>query len=238
MSAAQVFAAGSLALLVASAPVVVRLEEALHLSPPQSAEVVASLAQSIGRITDGEVAIDDFTVCGEDRDCVADIASRFGASQVVLLRLAGGVSKGRAAVTLATPELGAQRRVEIDFPLDDRADWPALFGAVATILFPRAVERARPIEHGPPPKIEERPDPLGAILSWTAIGTGVALGGVAAGLRVSAENVRGDAEALAHDDAGRSELEDRSNAHGLASNLLFGAAAVAVASGVVYLLTH
>ena len=223
--------------LVIAAPVVLRVEETVNLPSERATEVLAEVVSAVKRNTGLEVAVDDFTQCTDERDCVEDVAARFGAKQVVLLKLAGALNTGRAVVLLASPDQGVQRRVEIDFPLDDQRDWPALFGAVATILFPQSVPPKVQVALPPPPPIVEE-SKVGSIVSWTAIGVGVALSGGAIGLRVSSENLRDDAEALDFEDPSRPGLESRSNRHGLASNLMFGAGAVAIASGVVYLLTR
>ncbi len=231
----------AIGLLLVSAPVVVHLEASEGLEPAVANAVVRAMARGIETSSKRDVAIDD-AKCERADTCANDIATRFGADQVVLVRLLGAVQTGRARV-VRTGKASGRRRVDLDFPLDDENAWPAIFGGLGRILFAEDVPPLSKAEEKTPPaeKLTANVDPpssTGNIVAWSAVGAGVVLGAVATGFRLSANNVRDDVNGLPIDDPMRPDLESRSNAHGLSSNLMFGAGAVLVASGLVYLFTR
>jgi hypothetical protein len=230
--------AGWIIAAFAAAPVVLHLTDSANLPPDHPGSVMVALVRGIERATEKEVLIDDVSQCPAEPECIDEIAAQFGATEVVLVRLVGAVRTGRAVVSLGAPSLGMLRRVDLEYPLERTGEWPGIFGGVAAILFPTAL-RAPPqkAEIAAPPPPPEPDDSLGSALSWTAIGTGAGLAIAATGLRVHSNAVRRDV-ALETDPMIRDDLMSESNAHGLASNLLFGIGAVAIASGVVYLLTR
>lgn len=222
-----------------SAPVVVHLEASEGLEPAVANAVVRAMARGI-EASGRDVAIDD-AKCERPDTCAADVATRFGAEQVVLVRLLGAVQTGRARVVRSGKKSG-RRRVDLDFPLDDEKVWPAIFGGLGRILFaenvpPPATQSDRPAETVAAATVEP-PSSTGTIVAWSAVGAGVVLGAVATGFRISANGTRDDVRGLPMNDPMVPQLESRSNAHGLSSNIMFGAGAVLIASGLVYLFTR
>jgi hypothetical protein len=226
--------------MFAGAPVVLHLAGSANLPPDHPAGVMAALEQGIERATEKEVVIDDLSRCSE-ADCIEELGARYDSTEVVLVRLVGAVRTGRAVVSLGAPSQGTLRRVDLEYPLERAEEWPAIFGGLAAILFPRSLRPPAPpktVEVVAPPPPAEEESGVGAAISWAAIGTGAAFAIAATGMRIHSNAVRSDVGMLTEDDPMRADLIDESNAHGLASNLLFGAAAVAIASGAVYLLTR
>lgn len=225
----------SLGLLLSSAPVVLHLMSAEGLPPGRAAEVVSEMATRIEASSGRRVALDGTTVCEGPSACAIEIGTRFGTDDVVLVELFGAVQTGRARVLLAAKSGDAKRRVDLEFPRSERETWPSIFSGLGHILFPA------PIDPGPDATVSaetESPGSIGPIVAWSAIGVGAALAGVAVGFRLSSDGARRDVESRNLDDPMRDALMSRSNAHGLTSNLMFGAAAVSVASGLVYLFTR
>jgi hypothetical protein len=199
---------------------------------------MVALVRGIERATEKEVVLDDTSTCSTEPECVEEISARFATSEIVLVRLVGAVRTGRAVVSLGAPSQGMLRRVDLEYPLDRANDWPAIFGGLAAILFPTSLRAPKPVELATAAPVVEEEASVGPILAWTAIGTGAALAIAATGTRIHSDSVRSDVDALTASDPMRPALMSESNAHGLASNLLFGAAAVAIATGAVYLLTR
>lgn len=223
--------------VLGASPVILHLTETANVPPDHPGSVVLALVQGIESSTGRKVVIDDVSTCTSDDECIDEAGARFTADDIILLRLVGAVRTGRALVSLGSPRQGILRRIDLEYPLEDRAAWPAIFSGVGTILFPGPREQA--VTATAPPPVEEA-SLVGPVVSWTAIGLGVALGAAATGLRVSANAAGDDAMRAneANDRMAFDEAYSRARPQGIASNVLFGAAAVAVASGVVYLLTH
>ncbi len=220
-----------LGLLSIGAPVIVHLSEAAQLSGDQAPAAVAAIADGIARATHRSVAIDDVVTCHGNDECAREIAAHFGSNEIVLVKLVGALRIGRAVAALATPEQGVLRQVQLEYSLDDRGLWPSVFQGLGAILFPSTTEEV------PQPSLDVSSPPppdrsLGPILSWTAIGTSVALTGTGIGLRVGAQHLY---------DGGRqmdASARHRASVEAVASNVMFGSAAVALTAGLVYLLTH
>jgi hypothetical protein len=151
-------------------------------------------------------------------------------------------------VIVVAPDGTRKRRVDFEYPLERREEWPPIFDGLGSVLFPKdALElRARrlpppPPDAGPTPSLVVSPPPVdsvGPLVAWSSVGLGVVLGGVATALRISANGARDEVEALPLDDPSRPEIVSRSESRGLASNILLGTGAVFVASGLTYLLTR
>jgi hypothetical protein len=230
--------AGWIIAVFAAAPVVLHLTDSANLPPDHPGSVMVALVRGIERATEKEVVIDDVSHCPAEPECIEEIAAQFGTTEVILVRLVGAVHTGRAVVSLGAPSQGTLRRVDLEYPLERTDDWSGIFGGVAAILFPHALRApSQKTEIAAPPPPPKPDDTLGTALSWTAIGTGAGLAIAATGLRVHSNAVRHDVP-METDPLIREDLMTESNAHGLASNLLFGIGAVAIASGVVYLLTR
>jgi hypothetical protein len=224
----------SLGLLLSSAPVVLHLLNAEGLPPRGATEVMTQMAVGIEAATGRDVALDDSTRCEDAEVCAGAIGTRYATDDVLLVQLFGAVQTGRARVLLADRTGRTQRRVDLDFPRDDRQLWPAIFSGLANILFPAVREKV---------VVETTPDPppdsgFGAIVAWTAVGVGVGLAAGGTAFRIGSNSTRDDVEGRPLEDPMRDELISSSNAQGLTSNLMFGAGAVSIASGLVYLLTR
>ena len=75
-----------------------------------------------------------------------------------------------------------------------------------------------------------------SILPWVAMGTGAATLGAAIALGISNANARSELEGSIHGGPEKAELQARIHDHGLAANVLFVAAAAAIATTVVLFL--
>ncbi len=224
----------SLGLLLSSAPVVLHLVNAEGLPPGAATEVVTEMAAGLEASSGRRVALDSTTVCEGHAACATEIGTRFDTDDVVLVELFGAVQTGRARVLLANRGGDAKRRVDLEFPRAERQTWPSIFSGLGHILFPGALDSTGP----PAVTTDAGASSVGPVIAWSAIGLGAALAGVAIALRVNSDGIRDDVESRGLDDPMRDALISRSNTQGLTSNLLFGAGAVSVASGLVYLLTR
>lgn len=242
-----------MALVLISASVALRVEDARGVSADDQAEILAAISQAV-EAHSGRAAAVDRAPCKKKDRCLAEVAQRVQAEDVVFLRMLGVPTRVRiiaerqsAAPVLGAPSRPAEKKTgEIDLPRA-REGWGPPLAALAGALFeakvlPQVVEETPPLDAQPqviavaPPQPVEPPSVLREYAPWIAIGAGGLAAAAGVGFGLSARSARSSARDEPHTDREFEELEDRAFGHGLAANVLFGAAVIGAGTGVVLLL--
>lgn len=233
-------AATLLALLAAATSVGLKLEETDQLAFEDATELTGALAKRVEARSGRTVVVDDpvWSSCAGDERCLDQVRARTGGGDVVLLSIFGGLSRARVVAERSRPGEASPTHVERDVPRD-RKSWGPALDDLARALFPEAPEPP-----GPEPIVGTSLDPTPSTpklegtrwAPWIAVGAGVALAGAGAAFGVSSAQARADSADPNLADPAFEALADRTQAHAIAADALFGAATVAVVTGVVLLL--
>jgi hypothetical protein len=213
----------------------VHLEDAQGLSADIAQELARGIAKSVEELTGASAVVDDQLWEGEctkpDR-CAADIRARTGTEQVVLLKAYAAATRLRLVADLSDIDSKVVHTVQADLGREPET-WPGTLRGFAQILFPlSSASRAQQVDVVAPPT-----EPPSRTFSWVAFGAGAASLGGAIALRLAANTQHDNYNAAMTMDAANS-AKNATIVDGTASNVLFGATAVLVASGVVWWLSH
>jgi hypothetical protein len=233
-----------LALALISASVALRVEDARGVSADDQAAILAAFSEAIAARSGRDAAVDRAACKKKDR-CLAEVAQRVQAEDVVFLRMLGVPTRIRIIAEREAAKFSAKKTGEIDLPRTRDAWTPALASLAEALFEPKALPMVRET-----PPIEEKKeialvaanpqtgqeDSLRRYAPWIAIGAGAAAFAVGSVFGLSSRGARADAlEPIERDETEFRDLEDRAQGHGLAANILFGAAVVGVGTGVVLL---
>lgn len=233
--------------LVAS--VALHVEYSRGVDPAELSQLTAEVSAAITRTSSRGVVIDELgTPCSSQTECVDAIATRSESEWVVLLRVIGVSSRIRLLAVAMQPGQPLARNAQVDLRRDS-STWATSLDPVLQGLLPApqpvasAPPTLRPPAGPPPPRLDVSAAPVqvqadeGAISPWPwiAIGSGVVAGGIGAVLGVRAADARRAGEATYLPDDEFAQLEGRAISNGIAANVLFGAAAVGVVTGVALL---
>jgi hypothetical protein len=216
-------------------PVGVHIEDVQGLSAEVAQELARGIAKSVEELTGASVVLDDQlweSECTKPDRCASEIRGRTGAGQVVLLKAFAAATRLRLVADLSDRESKIVHSVQADLGREPES-WPGTLRGFAQILFPTAAGAPTQVSVVAAPA----PEPPSRTFSWVAIGAGVGSLGAAVALRLAAnaqhDNYKNSTTAAQADAAMNATIVD-----GTASNLLFGAAAVLVASAVVWWVSH
>jgi hypothetical protein len=237
------------ALLLVGADVGLRIDDARGVSNDDVAEICGVLGKAIEDRAKLTSAIDAAeTSCTRADRCIEDLRARTGATDILFIRFLGVPTRIRLLIELFPLRATvASKTVELDLTRT-RSSWAATLAGVAAELFPKreqpVAQPARSPELQPPP--EKTPPEIAVAptsrepeeeddgwIPWAVIGTGVVVGAVGIGFGVSSRNARSEAISGPHTDAENAALEDRAIGHGIAANVMFVGAAIAIGAGVV-----
>lgn len=229
-----------IALLAPASPVGIHVKESEEVDARSALTIARTMGDSITRETGLDCTVDDtvWSQCSDTPSCVADVAARTGAIDVVLLRLYGARTKVLVVAERFTPRAEAPLRVEESMPRDEEK-WRGALEAIARKLF----AGSKPVT---PPLGDVAPeDPVSSARStayredgggpwvWLSFGAGLTALGVGIALGVSSRDARSTLREGAHTDQEIDALSGRAKHHALAANVLFSAAAIAVVSGAI-----
>jgi hypothetical protein len=215
-------------LLLMMGSVAVRVAEVGELELELAVEIGSRLAQEIKDRNQSETKLEDpLWECDREDRCVAEIRSRTGMSEVVLLRIFGGPTKIQIEAERVSDLRSVRGSVRVPLEPDG---WGPGIRELAASLFDAAPKL--PEAPAPPPP----PEPSGAFfVPWVLFGAGVVAGAVAVGLAVgsdaAADEIRGS---ILYGDRHR-ELASRQKTYGLVSDVLFGTAAASLIAGTATL---
>lgn len=205
-------------ILILGAPIALQVEESAEIERALEQGIVEGMREALAQVTDREVEIDPGRgPCHEPARCAA-VFERTGASDLVLLRLAGGPVSVRVSAKRVDRAGAASEPIVAKLPRDAIA--PESLRALAHGLFPDPIT----------PPVAASVDRPTALLWLTG---GAALGGILAGTLFGIASLRTKAEiesqamgAIAFEEASARLTRDQ-----IAANVCFGAAAAAVGLG-------
>lgn len=250
---------GPLALLLVG-QIAVHVEDARGIEDQERARLVETFGAALGAASGARSVVSDQR-CADAARCTDEIREKTGASDVVHVRLIGVPTRIRVVAERASADAGPLRRAQADLTRD-AASWRRALDGVALVLFPAGDPAARAaVPEAAPPVAPEKAAPSAlpaaataidgatpaaaepSFLPWVVLGgSAVALGlGVVFGIQ--AKNATEELQSppfperpeLSRSDQQNQELQDSEFSNGLAANLLFGTAALGVATGVVLL---
>ncbi|MFO0728467.1 MAG: hypothetical protein U1E65_32120 [Myxococcota bacterium] len=208
----------------AGPPIAVHVEQSDGLTTEETRRLGAALAEELSAFLTDEPELE----CSS-RSCLDGLRARVGASEVVLVRFLAAADRLRVVATkMEPPDLIAQRvQVDLIRGAEQKAMAPiaALLGAAKP-----------PTEAPPPPPAHIAESNAGWALALSVLGLGLAAGGTAIGLRVASNAARDEVASTSLSPDALAATKDRSNAFGVSSNILFGAALALITGGSVYLL--
>jgi len=223
----------ALPLLVYGAVVAVRIDDVTDVPLGRAIQIAEEFGHAIEQDSELRAIVDDpsWSRCTEAGRCLAELRARTGAGPLVLLRIYGGLTQIR--VFAERPETEGGGKAEVDLPLDSEGASAATHALVHR-LFPELLHRegtrlglAPQLPPGPPPP---------RLVPWVVAGTSVLALAVGVGLGLSSRGARSAVETAPHSDPEIARLTDQTQAHGLAANLLFGAAGLgALVAGALFL---
>lgn len=224
------------AISAAGAGVGLRLQEAGELPYEDATRLVAELGRALEDACGRPVAIDDpiWSRCSGDEQCIAQIRERTRAGDVVLVRVFGSLTIARVVTERFVDGEKAPRRAEIDVPRDASA-WRERLEELADLVCP-ASEKTKIVQSPVIEKIETTPPAqpfFDRALPWMILGAGALAAAAGVGFGISSSNARSDSQNPAISQAEFEELADRTQAHAIAADVLFVAAAAGVAAGIV-----
>lgn len=231
------------------ATVALHVEYSRGVDPAELSQLTSEVSTAITRTSSRAVVVDELGApCAAQDRCVDDIALRTGTEWVVLLRVIGVSSRVRLVLVAGRQGQDETREVKVDLPRARTPPDGALDAVLAGLIPPAPeveLEPPLPPPQGPPqPGLQlseadlmaPAPEPAVSPWPWLAMGAGVVAGGVGAifGVRSAQARRAGEASYLPDDEFAR--LDDQAVNSGIAANVLFGAAAVGVISGVALLI--
>lgn len=221
----------ALPLLAYGAVVGLRIDDVTDVPLERAIQIAEGLGHAIENESELSAVVDDpsWSRCPQVGGCLAELRARTGAGPLVLLRIYGGLTQIRVFAERPGPEQSA--KAEVDLPLGG-ADAPPL-QALVHRLFPDLPRRSpAPLllgQSAPPP-------PSPRLAPWVVAGTSAVALVVGVGLGLSSKAARTEVETVPHSDADIARLTAETQAHGLAANLLFGAAGLgALVAGALFL---
>jgi hypothetical protein len=128
-----------LALLTGAAPTIgIGIEEVSRVRTATASQIALALAEAIERQAGIGSSVDDPVWTCTERPCAGEIRARAGATEVVLLRIYGGVTKIRIVAERFSSEALPASRGEADLPLR-RSRWQEPLARLSAVLFPSAI---------------------------------------------------------------------------------------------------
>jgi hypothetical protein len=221
-----------------SATFVVHVEDVRGVSADDESAILAAFSRAI-ETRSGRKGSIDLAGCKKKDRCAAELAERSGAEDVVFVRMIGVPTRVRILVERQPQKTAA----EADLPRS-RDGWEPVLAGLAEALFPEAKPRSETVATvGPkpePPRVKPEPAPAvepesSSLLPWIAFGAGAVALSVGTGFGLSSRDARDDARSRPHSDMENDALSDRAIGHGLAANVMFGTAVIAVGAGVLLL---
>lgn len=178
--------------LLTQAPVVVHLQVAENVAEVEAKRIVERFAEA-SRVASGlEVQVYEGWACGDQEDCAQKLRAQTGASQIVLLRLFGGIT----TIGLVAELDGRSERASLDIEVSEERS-----GAIARLV--KMFWREPAVRKPPPelPKVQETPPPRAiveppkieessSVGPWVILGSGLALGAASAVLWATAASSR------------------------------------------------
>lgn len=235
----------SLSLLAVTAGAGIHLEEVGELPLEDAVSVVSALARALEGHRGEPAVIDDpsWSQCEARDRCVQDLRGRTQAEELVFVRVFGGPSLIHVILERVSLEARENRTFELDLErvgTREPGRWTGPLARAVGALFPEAgpPKRSRELslaEPGPAPEPRER-SLLRAALPWIALGAGAACGGAGVYFGTSSADAKEELESGIFLGGEYDALSSRLEGHGLAANVLFGAAAGLVVTGVVLFL--
>ena len=128
-------------LLLAAVPVIgIGVEEASHVDSPTLADIAHAFADAVEQSARAGTKVDDalWSSCASEegeRPCVEELRSKFGTSEVVLLRLYGGVTSVRVVADRFSVGSLPYRSGEVNLPRE-REKWTLHMFQLALAVFP------------------------------------------------------------------------------------------------------
>jgi hypothetical protein len=228
----------AVALLLVGAGIGLHLEERENVTRETALHALEALGRAIETRTSTQPVLDDldWSACTREDRCVTEIRARTRTSDLVLVRAFAGPQGLHLVIErlpASAPAETAQTRITL--PKNEEATWDASLAPAVAALFPEVKTRAD-IAVAPPTAAPRREEEAISVAPWIVFGaSALALGtGVAFGL--SSRSAREQIERSRHDQLEYDELSGRQSAHGMAANVLFGAAAAGAVAGVVMLI--
>lgn len=221
----------ALPLLAYGAVVGLRIDDVTDVPLERAIQIAEGLGRAIEDEGELRAVVDDpsWSRCPQVGGCLTELRARTGAGPLVLLRIYGGLTQIRVFAERPEPEQSA--KAEIDLPLGGADAGP--LHALVHQLFPELPHRA------PAPQLlgqSAPPTPSPRLAPWVVAGTGAVALAVGVGLGLSSKGARTEVETAPHSDAEIARLTDQTQVHGLAANLLFGAAGLgAIVAGALFL---
>ncbi|MCK6551059.1 hypothetical protein L6R52_34810 [Myxococcota bacterium] len=227
----------ALATISSVPPVGLHLEEVGELPLESAVSVMSSLSRVLERETGATVVFDDpsWSRCDADDRCISDVRARTQATEIVFARVFGGPSLVYVSLERVGLDAKAAKTTNVELPKTE-GGWDTPLANAARVLFPELKPEAR--AEGSltaAPVIDEGSVRAGP---WIVLGAGVAAGTAGALLGVSSADAKTELESSIHIGAEYDALSDRMKTHGLAANVLFGVAATAVVTSVVWLIVQ
>jgi hypothetical protein len=223
---------------IASVPSVgLHLEEVGELPFETAVSVMGTLTRVIERETGATVVFDDpsWSRCDAEDRCISDVRARTRATEIVFARVFGGPSLVYVSLERIRVDAKDAKSTNIELPRTP-SGWDAPLAVAARTLFPELKPEARAESSATTaPTIE----PQGSSpLPWVVLGAGVAAGAAGTVLGLSSADAKTELEGSIHVGAEYDALSDRLQTHGLAANVLFGVAAGAALTSIVWLIVQ
>lgn len=219
--------------LIASTGVGLHSGETENLTSREVIELMDALGSRVRERTGRSVAIDsgDWDQCRGRGPCLDAVRARTGAADVVIVRAIAGPLSVLVSAERFYPDVDATRTASASLARRDPAARGAPLDAMVASLFPEVLS----VEIAKAP-IVVPPAPEPSVAPWIVLGASAAVAVVGAGFGISNQLASSRLEGEIVDPSERDDLESRVRAHGIAANVLLGAAAAGgIAALVVWL---
>jgi hypothetical protein len=221
-------------LLPLIASVGIHIEQRVGVDPARTASIALSLARAIEAQSGVQVQVDalDAGVCAKDQRCLDEVRARLGATELILLRVVGGITRIRLVGSRLGPR-GVEPSINEATDLaSDGADQRSRIGALVARLFPEPTRSSREIGAVLSPAAAAREPWL-----WRGSAIAAALSaGVGSFLLIQSENEHHDLETQQLLDPQYFSTRDQMHRDRALGGALIAAAVVLAGSALVLLL--
>jgi hypothetical protein len=235
--------------LLLAGQIALHVEDTRGVTDEDRDAVVGVLGEAIAAVAGTKPVLAKREACPSADRCTEAIRVDLGAKEVVHLRMIGVPSRIRVLAERAGTGSEPPRSAQADLTRD-AASWRSSLDGLALVLFPNEKRAsAKPeektpeiakVEVAPPPPpvvppeepVEEKPN----LVPWIAIGGGALALGVGTIFGIKSNNARTEGMTMEHSKPEIDDLQDELYNSALAANILFGLAAVGVATGTYLLL--
>jgi hypothetical protein len=229
---------GLLLSLMATTGVGIHIGETDHVSYQDVLGLVEVMAKQIESRTSRTVRIDsaDWEQCRGRGPCLDAVRARTRAKDVVIVRVIAGPLTMHVASERFYGDVAATRTSSASLPKSDKESWGSRLDGMVARLFPEKIPKLTPPPPPPPPPIAEVVTPPieePSIAPWIVLGASGAVAAVGVGFGVSSRLAKGRLEGQVTTIEERSDLEGRTREHGIAANVLFGAAAAGAITAIL-----